>query len=213
MTPKEWTSSERVLAYLARADSIPHRAEGEGVLLDIVSPETRRVLDIGTGDGCLLALVPLKCPGAEGVALDFSQSMLQAAGQRFAGDDRVSIVTHDFERPLPDLGRFDLVVSSFAIHHCSDVRKRSLYAEILELLLPGGIFANLEHVSSPTPALHLQFLEAIGMTVEDEDASNQLLDVETQLRWLREIGYTDVDCHWKWREFALMGARRDVSRQ
>jgi tRNA (cmo5U34)-methyltransferase len=213
MTPKEWTSSERALAYLARADSIPHRAEGEGVLLDIVSPETRRVLDIGTGDGRLLALVLLKCPGAEGVALDFSPSMLQAAGQRFAGDDRVSIVTHDFERPLPDLGRFDLVVSSFAIHHCSDERKRSLYAEILELLLPGGIFANLEHVSSPTPALHLQFLEAIGMTVEDEDASNQLLDVETQLRWLREIGYTDVDCHWKWREFALMGARRDVSRQ
>lgn len=69
------------------------------------------------------------------------------------------------------------------------------------MLGPGGVFCNFEHVASPSPGLHRGFLDAIS--VEDEDPSNKLLALETQLAWLREIGFEDVDCHWKWRELAL----------
>ncbi len=43
------------------------------------------------------------------------------------------------------------------------------------------------------------------MTRADEDRSNLLLDVWTQVKWLDELGFEDVDCHWKWRELALFG--------
>ncbi len=215
-----WASAEHARDYLSRADSILHRSEGESALLEFIPATTRRILDLGTGDGRLLALVKSAlilqdegggCPGAEAVAIDFSPAMLEAVARRFAEDSSVSIITHDLDHPLPALGKFDAVVSSFAIHHLVHERKRALYTEIYGLLDPGGVFCNLEHVASPTPGLHEEFLHRIGYTVETEDPSNKLLDLETQLRWLREIGFVDVDCHWKWRELALLVGRRKLS--
>ena len=204
-----WTSAEHAREYLERADLISHRGEGEAALLEFIPAGTRRILDLGTGDGRLLALVRSAHPDTEAVAVDFSPAMLEAAGKRFAGDSRVSVVELDMDSSLPKLGPFDAVISSFAIHHLVHERKRALYAEIYGLLNSEGVFCNLEHVSSPSDRLHAEFLHRIGFTVETEDPSNKLLDSETQLGWLREIGFVDVDCQWKWRELALLvGVRR-----
>ncbi len=208
MSVNLWTSTDHALDYLGRADSIPHRVEGESTLLEFIPPTAKRILDLGTGDGRLLALVKLDHPDATAIAIDFSPAMLEAARRRFADDNSVTVLAHNLEDPLPDLGSFDAVVSSFAIHHLIHERKRALYAEIYAKLNPGGVFCNLEHVASPTPELHEEFVLRIGSTLETEDPSNQLLDLETQLRWLREIGFRDVDCHWKWRELALLTGRR-----
>jgi len=202
-----WTRTDHALDYLGRADSITHRTEGESSLLEFIPPTTRRILDLGTGDGRLLALVKREHPNTEAVAIDFSPTMIEVAKKRFASDRSVAVLTHNLDNPLPDLGKFDAVISSFAIHHVVHERKRSLYAEIHGLLNAGGVFCNLEHVASPTPRLHEEFLHGIGFTLETEDPSNKLLDVEAQLQWLREIGFVDVDCHWKWRELALLAGR------
>ena len=204
-----WTSREHVSDYLERADQISHRNEGEAALLEFIPPGSRQILDLGTGDGRLLALVRQQHPDTDAVAVDFSPAMLEAVGKRFDNDSRIRIVEHNLDLPLPALGRFDAVISSFAIHHLVDERKRALYGEIFGLLNWRGVFCNLEHVASPTERLHEEFLNRIGVTVETEDPSNKLLEVETQLCWLREIGFVDVDCQWKWRELALLtGIRR-----
>ncbi len=209
-----WKSSEHAIDYLERADSVPHRSEGEATLLEFIPRSARRILDLGTGNGRLLALVKAALagrtdgPGVEGVAVDFSPAMLDAVRKRFAGDPSVTIVSHNLDHPLPALGKFDAVVSSFAIHHLVHERKRDLCGEIHGLLNAGGVFCNLEHVSSPTARLHDEFLRSIDKTPETEDPSNKLLELETQLLWLREIGFVDVDCHWKWRELALMAGRK-----
>jgi SAM-dependent methyltransferase len=201
---EEWTEPDRVERYLARADEFPHRLEGEGVLLAHVPADVERVLDLGTGDGRLLALLLEERPEITAVGVDLSDVMLAAAGRRFEADSRVRLVRHDLSRPLPELGRFDAVVSSMAIHHLEHDRKRALFGEVHEILEPGGVFANFEHVASPTERLHRAFFAAIDEPLENEDPSDRLLDVETQLGWLRELGFDDVDCYWKWLEMALL---------
>jgi tRNA (cmo5U34)-methyltransferase len=204
-----WPSAEHALDYLRRADSIPHRVEGEAALLEFVPVNVNRILDLGSGGGRLLALVKSARSRAQFVGLDFSPTMLEALRNLFADDSSVAVVAHDLENELPPMGQFDAVISSFAIHHVVHERKHRLYKEIFDALRPGGVFCNLEQVASPSPRLHAEFLRAISW--EQEDPSNKLLDLETQLEWLREIGFGDVDCHWKWRELALFAGVKPVS--
>lgn len=199
-----WTSAAHAQRYLTIAYQIPRRDEGEASLLECVPAATRRILDLGSGEGRLIGMLLERLPDASGVALDFSDEMLGRLHARFDADPRVGICAHDLSQPLPDLGAFDLIASSFAIHHLVDHRKRALYDEVHARLVPGGVFLNLEHVASATPALHRWFLAALDVAPDQDDPSNKLTPVETQLQWLREIGYDQVDCHWKWRELALL---------
>ena len=150
----EYLTPEHALSYLARQDRFPHRSEGEAVLLELLPKKTQRILDLGTGDGRLLYIAMLAFPNASGIGIDFSPPMLAAARNRFHNDPRVSLVDHDLSVPLQQQGLFDAIISSFAIHHLFDKRKKALFTEVSNTLSPGGVFCNLEHVTSPTTTLH-----------------------------------------------------------
>jgi tRNA (cmo5U34)-methyltransferase len=200
-----WRNAEHAVNYLEKRELIPRRAEAYGVLFEILPPRVTRVLDLGTGDGNTLQLVLDAYPGATGVGLDFQDEMHDRARQRFAGIAGVEIRRHDLDDPLPaDLGEFDAVVSSFAIHHLVPDRQRALYGEIFDHLAPGGVFANVEHVASTTTRRHEEFLHAIGSSPEQDDPSNKLVAVETHLAWLDASGFSDGECLWKWRELAVV---------
>src|SRR6202046_3373297 len=99
-----WGSAAHASDYLGRADAIPHRSEGEATLVEFVPANPRRILDLGTGDGRLLARVKTALStSVEALAVDFSPAMLEAAGTRFAGDSSVTIVSHNLAPPLPAL--------------------------------------------------------------------------------------------------------------
>jgi SAM-dependent methyltransferase len=206
-----WVNEEHALSYLRGRETLPHRVDALEVLCELLPPEPERVLDLGTGDGITLGLVLSARPGATGLGLDFGAEMLRQGRERFGEDRRVELAHHDLEQPLPaDLGAFDVVVSSFAIHHLAPARQRALYAEVFEILRPGGLFVNAEHVASPTDELHRQFLAALGCLPYDDDPSNQLVALEHHLTWLNDIGFEDADCFWKWRELAVVAGVKPV---
>jgi len=208
---EEWSSVHHATAYLDIVDAVPHRTEGEAVLLQHIPINAKRVLDLGTGNGRLLKIIKANRPNITGVDLDISPTMLRVAQESFAVDKSVKVIEHDLNNSLlpllSKLGTFDVIVTSLTIHHLTHKRKRSIYEEVFSLLNRGGIFCNLEHVDSPTSNLHEHFLNSIGDRIarfaRDEN-SDRLLSLETQLGWLRQIGFVDVDCYWKWLELALI---------
>jgi tRNA (cmo5U34)-methyltransferase len=200
--PSEWSDPGRVAEYLSR--EIPQRVTAEEMLLEALPPRVERFLDLGTGDGRMLALVRGRHPDTEAIGLDSSEPMLARAAARFGGDPLVELRPHELGTPLAETGPFDAVVSGLAIHHLEDGRKRELFGEIHALLAPGGVFANLDLVRSASPRLHERFRREIGRT--EDDPTDRLADLSEQLEWLREAGFGEAECHFKWLELALMVA-------
>jgi ubiquinone/menaquinone biosynthesis C-methylase UbiE len=140
-----------------------------------VPTNAKRILDIGTGDGRLIKLLRSGLPqNAEVVALDVSPIMIKAVKDNFPNDSSVTIIEHDLDNQLPDLGYFDAIISSFAIHHLTHQRKYTLYEEIYDMLYPAGVFCNLDHVSSPSVEQHRRFLKAINHANKREDNTNRM---------------------------------------
>jgi SAM-dependent methyltransferase len=209
-----WSDPEHVAGYLSR--EIPNRDLAEALLLEVIGDRVERFLDLGGGDGRMLALVRSQSPGAHGVGVDLSAPMLQRAESRFAGDPYVALCHHDLDEPLDDIAAvtaaapFDVVVSALAIHHLRDERKRTLISEVHDLLAPGGVFANLDLVCSASRAQHERFRRAIG--TREDDPSDRLAPLCDQLGWMTQAGLTEVDCHFKWLELVLMvGVRAPIA--
>jgi ubiquinone/menaquinone biosynthesis C-methylase UbiE len=235
-----WKSSALAQKYLEGVrGAVPLAKEQIETMMRLVAAREEPVLsflDLGCGDGILAAAILGQYPEAKGVLLDFSEPMIKAAKERLNQyAHNLDFVMVDYGNPawvnaVDHISPFDAVVSGFSIHHQTDERKRELYGEIYSLLKPGGIFINIEHVSSPTrwveaifenyfiDSLYARHLRSGSQKNREEvakefyhrpdKAANKLAPVELQCNWLRIIGFEDVDCYFKAFELTVFGGRR-----
>jgi SAM-dependent methyltransferase len=232
-----WQNAELAARFVSGVrGAIPLAHEQIDVLLRIIAKArpsgVGTFLDLGCGDGVLGHALLDRYSGARGVFGDFSEPMLDLARARLAGHAGQTFLATDYAAPdwlalVGPYAPFDAIVSGFSIHHQPDARKRAVYAEIYDLLAPGGVFLNLEHVASPdkwveglfddlmVDAQFAHFQRQGDARTRDEIASiyyyrpdkaaNILAPVDVQCAWLREIGFAHVDCYLKVFELALFG--------
>jgi tRNA (cmo5U34)-methyltransferase len=177
-----------------------------------------RVLDLGAGTGLLSLLVSAAVPGVHVTLVDAAAGMLAVAGEQLTGRAVPhSIRVADLREPLP-AGPYHAVVSALAIHHLDDPDKADLFRRIRGVLAEGGVFVNAEQVAGPTPVLDRRYDEvwaasavALGASAQELAAARERMafdrpaPVEAQCGWLREAGFTDVDCYYKSWRFAVFG--------
>ncbi|HVR97458.1 MAG TPA: peptide chain release factor N(5)-glutamine methyltransferase [Thermoanaerobaculia bacterium] len=99
---------DRVLIPRPETEHIVEAALG----LDL--PAAPRILDVGTGSGCLAVTLALEIPGSRVAAVDLSPGALAVAAgnaRRLGAAERISFLGLDLTGGL-DLSRFDLVVSN-----------------------------------------------------------------------------------------------------
>jgi tRNA (cmo5U34)-methyltransferase len=204
---------------------VPGYDQFYGTVVEVLSLNAqppRRVLDLGAGTGLLSAAVLAAFPDVSIDLLDASEPMLTEAAHRL-GDAVGAVHVADMAEPLPQ-GPFDAIVSALAIHHLADTDKQRLFSRVHAALVPGGVFVNAEQVAGPTDELTAIYAavwerecRALGASDEELDDARERMrhdrcaDVESQLTWMREAGFSAADCVYKsWRFAVLAGIKEEA---
>ncbi|MBB2942745.1 trans-aconitate methyltransferase [Actinoplanes lutulentus] len=134
---------------------MPDREHRLEAMLDAVAAVTGggapRLLDLAGGTGSISLRTLARFPGAQVTVLDQDPVLLTIAESSLhTFGDRATIVDADLSDPgwrakLPAEG-FDAVLTATALHWLPAARVSALYAEIREVLRPGGVFANADHM-------------------------------------------------------------------
>lgn len=170
-------------------------------LLPVREDGSLRVLDAGGGYGALTTEVLEERSDAQVVLHDYSQAMIEKAKQRLVRfGDRVTYAIADMSDPswANNLGGpFDAVVSALAIHNLDELTTiQRVYRDIFALLQPGGCLFNLDLLFPEGPGL--ADLYRRDHTRDPRwDVYVYPAGLETQLGWLRDAGFSEVDCVWK----------------
>jgi tRNA (cmo5U34)-methyltransferase len=179
------------------------------------------ILDVGAGTGLFSAILLEKFPDARLTLMDISENMLDMARKRFTARPDTGYVVCDYSRSELG-GPYDLICSALSIHHLAPEDKCELFCRIFAALRPGGMFVNADQADGETEYFRQRYLDywndflKSGPMTEDQHAEilkrRDTLDrnekLSTQLRWLCDAGFSDVDVVYKNRTFIVTVARK-----
>jgi len=191
-------------------------------LIPFSSSDSFRLLDLGAGTGLLTALIISVFSNATATLMDLSEKMLEKARERFSLNNRINFLIWDYSHStLPE--EYNLIVSAMSIHHLSDDEKKSLYQRVFDALKSEGIFINADLVKGETDKTeqkyHDMWMNWIHEAGLSKDELSEIIDrmqydkpssLTIQLRWLKEIGFQDVDCYYKYFNFAVYSGRKEA---
>ena len=234
---------ERVRRYDADMDIMhPLRWKMIEVALELLPfHQTRslRALDLGVGTGVFSKQLLEKYANSKVVAIDGAASMLELAKSRLGGlSQRVEWVLSDFRTMSTTVIRpdtFDVVISSYALHHLNAQEKLAVLKSVVRAIKPGGWFLNADLVMAEAPNLERRIQEIRVKAITDRapaqdkrfystDATKQFLDdleateqdqpqtLNQDMRILRESGITNAEVFWKeYREVVIGGSKANAT--
>jgi tRNA (cmo5U34)-methyltransferase len=193
-------------------------------------------LDLGIGTGYFTERFLEAFPQAKVHAVDGAKTMIDLAKTRLGGRGKqVSFHVGDFRalgQLLASVETFDVVLSSYALHHLTRDEKTSVVGTALSLLRPGGWLVNADIIVADTPGAEqrIQDIRVNGIVDRargddprfgDHEATRRFLDeleakeddqpltLADDLQVLRDAGLHDVAVYWLEYREAVTGGRKE----
>jgi len=193
---------ERVARYDAdMAVMHPNRSKMVQIALEVLpfEPDAHlKALDLGAGTGYFSARFLEGFPNCRVHAIDGAEAMLDLARERLG--DKSSAVRFrvgDFRdlRAIFAGEKFDVVFSSYALHHLTRDDKTAVMRDAASLLRAGGWFLNADIIVAEAPAVEerIQDIRLRGILERAAGRDRRFADRETARRYLEEMEAAEGD--------------------
>lgn len=184
-----------------------------------------RVIDLGCGTGTIAKRIKDVYPRAKITCVDIVEKMLQVAQTKLGNSEDVRYQIANFEHYEFD-SVYDVAVSSLALHHLvSDDDKIKFYKKIYICLSPGGVFYNADNVLGSGSHIQGYYIkkwrEYMCLQISEEEIEQKWIpkhydedhpaNLISQLAWLKNIGFVQIDVIWKYYNFAVYGGCKSAA--
>jgi len=194
---------QRVKAYDADMELMPpNRSRMVQIALERVPfPRTAalRAIDLGIGTGYFTERFLKQFPNSRVLGIDGAQAMIETAKARLMSlASRVEFVVGDFRKLqelAPVFGTIDVVFSAYALHNLSPPEKEMVLRDVIDLLVPGGLFVNADLIVADSPELEsrLHELHIVGIVERARGLDNLFADAASTRRFVANLEKNERD--------------------
>ena len=185
--------------------------------------EPKRVLELGCGTGNLTVRIEKQFPNATIEAVDVSQDSLDLCRSRLSDGSRHVMTKSDFRMLNYEADSFDLIVSTISLHHLTSSEKQSLFDNCVRWLCSKGILSYSDQFAGAASDIYAKHMDGWKAYSRSAGASEREWEVwmehqaehdyhdslPDQLDWLRQAGFSMVDCVWRNLLWTIMQARKE----
>jgi tRNA (cmo5U34)-methyltransferase len=203
--------------------AVPRCAEALNMMLYYLPEDFRpqTILELGCGTGNLTRHLASRWSDCEITVVDISAEMLGMTQANIKQAKIYSIESSFESLSLPEQ-TFDLVASSFAIHHLIDPEKERLIHHIYQWLRPNGFFIWADGFNSGNNRLHQANMALYETLAREKGATEtqirewqqhrETLDHYAQLEdvfgWFRSTGFRSTDVLWRYCQNAVLQGQK-----
>ena len=202
---------------------VPKYEKQHEIISDLLPEDTGtplRVLDLGCGNGVLSELVLKKLPSAYVVGFDITPRMLAAYEENLAAyKGRYELILGDYR--FDAIGSdYDIILAGLTLQHLTWGERKEFYNLIYSILKPNGSFILNDIIidedwdtRSRQYSSWLEFIESNGEDPQywyDRHITKDYpATLEDHFQWLEKAGFSRVECHWRFHNFAVSSAVKE----
>ncbi|MCL5429012.1 MAG: class I SAM-dependent methyltransferase [Chloroflexi bacterium] len=158
-------------------------------------PSSTEILDLGCGNGGVARELARRGHQGQYVGADFSEELIRVASLKVEGLQftfiQADLTSADWnlQPPLPNL-RFDFIFAFAVLHHLPSRELRLIFLrQVSRLMAPAGQFvlSNWQFLSSPRLQARIQPWSEIGLSDDQVDQDDYLLDWRSEGQGLRYV--------------------------